>query len=217
MMRISIQKTLLWLMLAIAGTLLVACGGGEQEPSAPAEPTAQTEPAPAPVTEPEPEPAQEQPAPEPVAEPEPASAPAPAVEDVVTVGEDGVVSVTIGATDQMQYTVNAFTVQAGQEVELTLVHEGQLGVEVMGHNVVILPAGEDYIAFGQRVATEGGSMENEYLPESMREGLIAYTAMIGGGGSDTIRFTAPDTPGEYPFLCSFPGHFGLMNGIMTVQ
>ena len=217
-MTILLRTLLALSVLGISALLLVGCGGAEDEPAAPPQTAAESQPAP----EPEPEPA-------PASEPEPAvpgPEPAPpqetvtgtaATEDAVTVGEDGMARVTIGATDQMQYTVNAFTVEAGQEVELTLVHEGQLAVEVMGHNVVILPAGEDYIAFGQQVTSAGGSPENEYLPESLRDGLIAFTRLIGGGESDTVRFTAPDTPGEYPFVCTFPGHFGLMNGVMTVR
>lgn len=137
-------------------------------------------------------------------------------EDVVTVDEDGVAQVTIGGNDQMQYTVHEFSVEAGQEVELTFVHEGNLPVEAMGHNVVILPAGEDYVAFAQKVQSEGGRLENDYLPESMREGLIAHTDMVGGGETSTVRFTAPETPGEYPYLCTFPAHYATMNGIMTV-
>lgn len=138
-------------------------------------------------------------------------------EDVVTVDEDGVAQVTIGGNDQMQYTVHEFSVEAGQEVELTFVHEGNLPVEAMGHNVVILPAGEDYVAFANKVQSEGGTLENDYLPESMREGLIAHTDMVGGGETSTVRFTAPETPGEYPYLCTFPAHFATMNGIMTVR
>jgi len=137
-------------------------------------------------------------------------------ENPVTVGDDGVARLTIGSTDTMQYTVKAFSVEAGQQVELTLVHEGNLPVDVMGHNVVVLPTGGDHVAFAQQVMSGGGSLDNDYLPEGMREELVAYTDLLGGGESDTITFTAPDEPGEYPFLCTFPGHFGVMNGTMTV-
>jgi azurin len=136
----------------------------------------------------------------------------------VTVTSDGVAQVTIGGTDQMQYTVNEFTVEAGQEIELTFVHEGSLPVNQMGHNVVILQAGEDYMAFGRQLSsTDGYSLDNDYLPEGVRDGLVAYTDMVGGGETTTIRFTAPETPGDYPYLCSFPGHYPMMNGIMVVR
>ena len=32
----------------------------------------------------------------------------------------------------------------------------------------------------------------------------------------TIRFKAPETPGVYPYLCTFPGHWMVMNGQMIV-
>ena len=38
-------------------------------------------------------------------------------------------------------------------------------------------------------------------------------------GNDTMQFdtfTAPD-PGDYQFVCSFPGHFAMMRGIMVVK
>lgn len=216
-MSTSIRSPLTWTALIIAGLLLAGCGAPDDQPPPPA-PAEESQPA----TETAPEPAEEPrhaPAPESVPEPSATEADVEVVapEDAVSVDDDGTARVTIGSTDQMRYTVQEFAVDAGQEVELTLVHEGRLALNVMGHNVVILPAGEDYIAFSRRVMSEGGSIDNEYLPESMRDGLIAYTSMIAGGDTDTIRFTAPEEPGDYPFLCTFPGHFGVMNGVMTVR
>lgn len=217
------------LMISTACLVLVACGGSDNETSAPSTQTSQSAPEPRSAPEPAPEPETEMAAetapassdedgmasdmPMPMDEPTEAAAPA---ENPVTVGDDGVARLTIGSTDTMQYTVRAFTVEAGQDVELTLAHEGSLPIDVMGHNVVILPIGGDYVAFSREVMSAGGSVDNDYIPEDMREGLVAYTQLIGGGQSDTISFTVPDEPGEYPFLCTFPGHFGVMNGIMTV-
>jgi len=160
----------------------------------------------------------------PAPQPAPAAAPAPAAPaeqapaaDAVSVDADGVAQVRIGSTDQMQYTVREFAVDAGQAVELTLVHEGRLQAQVMGHNVVILNKGEEAMAFGTEVMAQGGSMDNDYLPEGMRDRVIAYTRMIGGGETTSVSFTAPDEPGEYVFVCTFPGHFGAMTGKMIVR
>ncbi len=207
-MTISLRALPTWLALVIAGLWLAGCSPPADEPPAP--PPAAEEPPALPAPAPEPAPAEEPPADEAATETVPP-------DEAVSVDDAGVAQVTIGSTDQMQYTVREFTVEAGQAVELTLVHEGRLAAQVMGHNVVILQPGEDYMAFGGQVMIEGGSMDNDYLPESMREQVIAYTRMIGGGETDTISFTAPETPGEYPFLCTFPGHFGAMNGIMIVR
>ena len=37
------------------------------------------------------------------------------------------------------------------------------------------------------------------------------------GESDTLRFHAPKQPGKYPYICSFPGHYLVMRGVMVVE
>ena len=54
-----------------------------------------------------------------------------------------------------------------------------------------------------------------YLPESP-EILATSSRLIGLGQSDFIEFTAPANPGDYPYLCTFPGHWRLMHGVLKV-
>lgn len=129
----------------------------------------------------------------------------------------GAAEVRIASDDQMRFDIDEFTVHAGQPVRLTLEHTGEMGVEQMGHNVVILNADEDPVAFGSEVGQQGGKLENNHLPESMRDRVIAYTRVIGGGESDTIEFNAPEQAGEYPFVCTFPGHSAVMRGVMVIR
>jgi uncharacterized cupredoxin-like copper-binding protein len=33
-----------------------------------------------------------------------------------------------------------------------------------------------------------------------------------------VKFTAPQAPGEYPFICTFPGHYAIgMKGVLVVR
>lgn len=131
--------------------------------------------------------------------------------------DDGnVAEIVIEGSDLIRYSIDSFSVEPGQMVRITLNHVGSLPAQAMGHNVVVLQMGEDVFEFGADVGQQGGSAANEFVPESLRDRVIAFTPMIGGGQSATVEFQAPEEPGEYPFLCSFPGHFGQMNGIMTV-
>jgi azurin len=125
--------------------------------------------------------------------------------------------VTIGSTDQMQYTKTSFEVKAGQMVKLTLKHEGKMPKAAMGHNLVILAKGVAAMSFGAAVMPNGGSVANDYIPTKNADQMIAHTKMIGGGESVTIEFTAPAEAGNYEYLCTFPGHFALMKGVMTVK
>lgn len=40
--------------------------------------------------------------------------------------------------------------------------------------------------------------------------------MLDNGQSEVLEFNAPDKPADYEFVCTFPGHYMLMRGIMKV-
>jgi azurin len=123
--------------------------------------------------------------------------------------------IEITGNDQMQFNIKSFEVTTGEKVTLSLKHIGQLPAVAMGHNVVILKPGVELPAFAAKCAT---ARDTEYVPQDAesKAKIVAYTKMLGGGESDEITFTAPE-PGEYPFVCTFPGHFAIMQGVMTVK
>jgi azurin len=123
--------------------------------------------------------------------------------------------VELTGNDQMQFNTKAFEVTTGQKVTLSLKHIGQLPAIAMGHNVVILKPGTQLPAFAAKCAP---AKDHGYIPqdEESKALIVAFTKMLGGGETDEITFTAP-APGEYPYICTFPGHFALMQGVMTVK
>lgn len=129
------------------------------------------------------------------------------------VAQDAKIELT--GNDQMQYNVKAFEVTEGQKVVLSFKHIGQLPAIAMGHNVVILKPGTEVPAFATKCAP---ARDTEYIPqdEESNKQIVAHSKLLGGGESDEITFTAP-APGEYPFICTFPGHFAIMQGVMTVK
>ncbi len=178
---------------ALLPLLLMACGG-----PAPSEAPAAPEPAPAKAEEPAPK----------------AEAPAEEAKDDGVVTVNGTkVTIALEATNTMQFNTKRIEVPAGSEITLTLKHVGSLDKNVMGHNVVLLKAGTD----GQKFALAGATHKDAgYVAPDHADAVIAKTDLVGGGESATITFTAP-APGEYPFLCSFPGHYALMNGVFVVK
>ncbi|MEO0444748.1 MAG: azurin [Verrucomicrobiota bacterium] len=124
------------------------------------------------------------------------------------------VKVTISGNDTMQFDVKEFEVGVGQTVELTLKHTGALPKAAMGHNVVILKKEMALMDFAMKAVAAAAT---EYIPADLAENVLAHTKLIGGGEEDVITFVAPAEAGNYEFLCSFPGHFGLMKGIMIVK
>lgn len=137
----------------------------------------------------------------------------PETTDVAADGE--VTKIEITGNDQMQFNVKNFEVTEGETIQLSLKHIGQLPAVAMGHNVVILKPDTDLPAFAAKSAP---AKDSEYIPQDQEslDQVVAHTALLGGGEEDEITFTAPE-PGEYPFICSFPGHFAIMQGVMTVK
>ena len=115
----------------------------------------------------------------------------------------------------MQFDTREFTVKSGEKVELEFKNIGKLPKIAMGHNLVILKKGISSLKFGQKVMSMGANATNP-LPESSMVDVIAATKLLGPGESETITFTAPES-GDYQFVCSFPGHFAMMRGIMVVK
>jgi azurin len=115
--------------------------------------------------------------------------------------------------DQMQFNTTELRAEAGKPITLTLKHIGKIPKQAMGHNVVILQEGTNEADFAVKAAA---AQETDYIPASEKASIIAHTKLLGGGEQDTIEFTI-DKKGTYNFLCSFPGHFAMMKGVLIVE
>jgi len=122
------------------------------------------------------------------------------------------VTVQITGNDTMQFSKKAFTVKSGEKVKVVFKNIGKMPKVAMGHNFVILKPGTDLAKF----ALEAAKSVPTYIPEAHKKDILAQTKMLGPGESDSVFFTAPEA-GKYEFLCTFPGHFALMKGVMTVK
>ncbi|WP_200391566.1 plastocyanin/azurin family copper-binding protein [Roseibacillus ishigakijimensis] len=123
--------------------------------------------------------------------------------------------VTIAGDDTMKFDTAEFTVKEGETVALTFKNVGKLPKIAMGHNIVILQPGTEPMSFA---AASMVNKDTTGLPkdEALLAKVVASTKMLGPGEEASVTFTAP-APGEYPYICSFPGHAALMKGVMKVE
>ena len=124
--------------------------------------------------------------------------------------------VTITGNDTMQFDIKSFNASKGTNFKLTFKNTGKLPKIAMGHNLVILKKGVSAIAFGQKVLAAGGNATNA-LPESVMGDVLAHTKLLGPGESEVINFKVPMETGTYEYVCTFPGHFAMMRGVMEVE
>ncbi|MCB0284432.1 MAG: azurin [Calditrichae bacterium] len=121
--------------------------------------------------------------------------------------------VEVTGNDQMQFNVKTIEVPAGKKIRVNFKHVGQMPKETMGHNFIILKQDVDIAAFAARAMN---AKETDYIPPADEQNIIAHTKLLGGGESTSIEFDAPPA-GTYKFMCSFPGHYVMMQGDFIVK
>jgi azurin len=117
--------------------------------------------------------------------------------------------IELTANDQLKFDKIELHVKANEKVTLTLKNVGTMPKEAMGHNFILLKDGTDLSAF----ATSAVSVP-DHIPAN-NPAIIAHTKLLGPGESDTIEFTVP--AGTYTYICSFPGHYMTMTGVLTAE
>jgi azurin len=66
-----------------------------------------------------------------------------------------------------------------------------------------------------KLITDPNGLARHYVPES--SDVLVYTDMTNAGSAFTINFDTPKEKGDYPYLCTFPGHWMVMNGVLKVE
>ena len=127
--------------------------------------------------------------------------------------QKGLVKVDISCVpERMMYTVTEFKVKAGAAVRLTLENP-----TATPHNLVIVKPGtdEEIGMAGNAMAADPQGASKHFVPDSDK--VLFATKLLQPDTSETLRFFAPKEPGEYPYVCTFPGHWVIMRGVMIVE
>ena len=115
------------------------------------------------------------------------------------------------------YDKKEFTVKAGQKVKLTFVNPAD-SQNLQPHNLIIVKPGKLQAMIA--LVNDPANFSNpEWIKNPIPETdmILWHTKLLGVGEEETLEFTAPAEPGEYPYLCSYIGHAILMNGVMKVE
>ncbi|MDZ4287833.1 MAG: plastocyanin/azurin family copper-binding protein [Prosthecobacter sp.] len=119
-------------------------------------------------------------------------------------------------TNPLGYDKTDLTVKAGQKVKLTFNNNGSIAPQP--HNFLLVKPGKE-MAVGAQVnamMTDPQGMAKSYIPEASKDDILAQMKLVMPTQTETIEFTAPADAGDYPFMCTFPGHWLLMKGTMHV-
>lgn len=119
--------------------------------------------------------------------------------------------ITIETGSNLTFVTRIIRARPGELIEFTLSNP-----DVVPHNWALVKPGtlKRVGGLANRLISDPDAATRHYIPES--SDVLAYTDIVLPKNQFTIYFNAPDQPGRYPFLCTFPGHWLVMNGEMIV-
>jgi plastocyanin len=117
--------------------------------------------------------------------------------------------------ERMLYDKARLEVKRGANVRLEFFNP-----DVTPHNWVLVMPGkleEVGTAANEMARDPKAAADGQFIPSKHASSILAHSRMLKEGETEVIRFRAPRKPGEYPYLCSFPGHWTIMKGVLVVK
>ena len=114
--------------------------------------------------------------------------------------------------NQMQFAPKELRVKKGEAVHLVFENP-----DLMIHNFVLLKPGaeEEVGVLADRMARQQDAAKRGYIPKTNK--ILFASGLLDPGTTEEFDFTAPNEPGSYPFICTFPGHWRIMKGVLVVE
>ena len=118
-------------------------------------------------------------------------------------------TVSVQSVEGLKFSLGSFDVKPGARVKLDFANTSD-----MLHNLVVVKpgAGTKVGEAALRLGLDGQKLD--YVPKS--DDVLFNTSLLEPQKVESIYFVAPTTPGEYQYVCTFPGHYVTMQGTMRV-
>ena len=111
--------------------------------------------------------------------------------------------------EKMKYDISNLTVKAGKKIKMIFSNP-----DFMPHNIVLVNPGKADAVAMEAMKLGATGFDVGFVPKS--EDVIWASKLIDHGAEQTIEFNAPVNPGDYPYVCTFPGHHIIMRGNLKV-
>ncbi len=116
----------------------------------------------------------------------------------------------------MLFTTTEFVVRPGQPIKLVFTNP-----DATDHNLILIRPGTlaEVGMAAKDMAKDPQNANSDFVPPAKKDLILHASPMIGPTRKSQVhvlRFQAPTEPGLYPYVCTFPGHWIVMNGVMVV-
>ncbi len=127
-------------------------------------------------------------------------------------GIKGARTIVVEAGKNLSFLPRNLTARPGEAIRLQFINP-----DVVPHNWALIRPGTLSLVgdLANKIIAQPDAARLGYIPAS--DAILAYTPLTEPGADATISFHAPAQPGRYPFLCTFPGHWMVMNGELIVE
>lgn len=114
--------------------------------------------------------------------------------------------------ERLLFDVREIRVAVGTPIKLIFENP-----DVTPHNLLLVqPGAADEVGMaGNEMAKLPDGMAKGFVPDSPK--ILQKTRMLMQNERQILRFKAPATPGRYPYICTFPGHWLVMRGELVVE
>jgi azurin len=112
--------------------------------------------------------------------------------------------------ERLMYDVNEITVKPAKKIKLTFANP-----DFMPHNLLLVNPGKADEIAAKALAMGAKGFELGWIPES--PDILFASKLLDHGKEQVIDFTSPEKPGDYPYVCTFPGHHVIMRGVLKVK
>jgi azurin len=112
---------------------------------------------------------------------------------------------------RMVYDITEFSVTAGTPVCIAMSNP-----DTLQHNLLIVaPRALSEIGIaGDKMGETAAGKACHFTPDSPK--VLAVMGLVDPGATGEVWLVAPTKPATYPYVCTYPGHWRMMNGKMKV-
>ena len=113
---------------------------------------------------------------------------------------------------KMRFDKELLHAKRGSNLELTFTNNDTLPLM---HNLLVVNPGKSTDIVAQAIALGVDGMAKSYVPQS--DDVLAATPLVQIGNSYKIYLKVPNLPGDYEYVCTYPGHGMTMKGVLRVE